>query len=247
MAPRLPNPGQAPQDVEEHNSPRAERRIKELVDELRAKDQALQQALAEGKRHGETLHEMQGRFSSLEQQHQQMLQANLDHLDPETRAAVMQDSRLSQRLDEFEQRILGRIQPQLQQLSTKAARDEMSTLASKYPVFDFQIHGPLIDMFRGKNPHCTIEQAFRAIAEPEELVTRQSASAVAVPPIVAPGNGSMANIRFAPTPESKSDPEAEMVEEAQRLKKLRSSADPNDQKAGLRLAHEHLKRRLGMT
>lgn len=245
MAPKLPQTGQIPQgQAEEATSPRAERRIKELVDQLREKDQALQQAIEQGKKLGETAEQWGQRFKALEEQHSQMVQANLDNLDPETRMQVMQDARMRQYFEAFEQRILGKIQPQLQQLNTEAARNEMRALANKYPKFDYQIHGPLIDMFRGKNPHCTIDQAFRAIAEPEELVTREAASAAAVPPVVAPGGGSMANVRFAPQPEQRSDPQAELVEEAQRLKKLRASTDPAEQKQGMNLIHEHLKRRL---
>lgn len=238
-------PGQGQPEPAEPLSPRAERRIKELIDQLREKDQALQQALAEGKKTGETVAQMEARLNALSQEHQQMLQANLDHLDPETRMQVMQDSRLGQRLDEFEKRILGRIQPQLQHLNTVAQQSEMQILANKYPSFDIQIHGPLIDLFRGKNPNCTIEQAFRAIAEPEELVTRQAASAAAVPTVIPPGNASMSSIRFAPAPEARSDPAAELVDEAQRFKALRASSDPAKQKEGMNLAHEHLKRRLG--
>ena len=246
QAPPLLPPGQQPQEpAEPPISPRAERRIKELVDQLREKDQALQQALADGKKTGETVSQMEARLNALTQEHQQMLQANLDNMDPDMRMQVMQDTRLAQRLEEFENRILGRIQPQLQQLSTAAARNEMQVLASKYPAFDLAIHGPLIDLFRGKNPNCTIEQAFRAIAEGNELVTRQAASAAAVPPVVSPGNGSMSGVRFAPAPEARTDPAAELVEEAQRLKKLRASSNPAEQKEGMNLVHEHLKRRLG--
>lgn len=246
MSPRLPNPAQQPpRETEEPNSPRAERRIQELVAQLREKDQALQQAVADGHKNGETLQQMQARFTALEQQHQQMLQANLDHLDPETRAAVMQDARMAQRLDEFESRLLAKVQPQLRQLETKAARDEMAELSDVYPAFDYQIHGNLIDMYRGKNPNSTIAQAFRAIAEPEELVTRKLASAVAVPPVLPPGGTSLEGVRFAPKPEPQSDPKAEMADEMARIKKLRMSLDPNEQKEGLRLADQNLKKRLG--
>lgn len=198
-----------------------------------------------GKRATETASQFQQRLTQLEQQHQQMLQANLDNLDPETRMQVMQDARMAQRLDEFERRIINKIQPQLQNLETQASRNEMRDLSDKYPAFDFQIHGPLIDMFRGKNPHCSIEQAFRAIADPDELVTRKTARGQAVPPIVPPGNGDLSSVRYSPRPEPQNQPEDELVEESRRIKELRASTDPAKQKEGMMLLDQHLKRRLG--
>lgn len=245
-APRLPA-AQPPQQPAAELSPRAEQRIQELVGQLRQREQELQTALQQGKQAQETATQFQQRLASLEQQHAQMLQANLDNLDPETRMQVMQDARMAQRLDEFEARILGKIQPQLRTLETQAARNEMQALSDTYPAFDLQIHGPLIDMFRAKNPHCSIDQAFRAIAEPEELVTRQAARVRAVPPIVPPGNGELAAARYAPSNdrEQKPSPQDELVEEARRVAELRRSTDPAKQKEGMMLLDAHLRKRLG--
>lgn len=243
QAPPLAPVGQTP-PAEAPDSPRAQRRIQELVEQLRAREAELAKALEDGKRYGETLAQAQQRLTALEQQHQQMLQANLDHLDPETRLQVMQDARMREYMDQFEQRILSKVQPQLNQIQTRTARQEMEKLAEKYPAFDLQVHGHLIDSFRGKNPHCSIEQAFRAVAEPEELVTRQQASAQAVPPVVAPGSSSLAHTRYAPQPEPQSDPVAEAREEAARMAQLRASSDPREQKEGLRAVDDMLRRRV---
>lgn len=243
QAPPLAPVGQAP-SAEAQDSPRAQRRIQELVDQLRARDAELAAARDEGRKYGETLAQTQQRLQALEQQHQEMLQANLDHLDPETRMRVLQDARLREHFDQLEQRIMSRVQPQLQQIQSRDARREMEALANKYPRFDLQIHGPLIDMFRGKNPHCSIEQAYRAVADQEELVTRQSASAVAIPPVVAPGSSTLANTRFAPQPEPQTDPVQEAREEAERMAKLRASSDPREQKAGLAAVDDMLRRRV---
>jgi len=239
--------GQPPVEPEPATSPRAEKRIQELVEQLRVLDQKHQQAVEDGKKASESANQYQQRLAALEQQHAQMLQANLDNLDPETRMQVMQDARMSQRLDEFEQRIVGRLQPQLRSLENAQARNQMQELAGKYPAFDIQIHGPLIDMFRGKNPHCSIEQAFRAIAQAEELVTRQAAVRRAVPFVAPPGNGELAAARYAPTPEaapSARAPEAELVEESRRVAALLRDTDPAKRKEGMRQMDEHLKRRL---
>lgn len=174
-----------------------------------------------------------------------MLQANLDSLDPDTRGQIMMDARIAERFDMLERRILGRIQPQLQQLETADQRREMQALAEVYPAFDIQIHGPLIDMFRGKNPNCTIEQAYRAIAEADELVTRNAARAAAIPPVPPPGNGSLGNVRYAVQPEQTSDPAAEMRDETARMAKLRASSDPREQKQGLAAVDDLLRRKLG--
>jgi exonuclease VII small subunit len=231
----------------EPTSQRAEQRIQELVGQLRSKDQELQTAIEMGKKATETASQFQARLASLEQQHQNMLQANLDRLDPDTRAQVLMDARMQQTLGEFEQRILGRIQPTLNTLSQAAAQSEMVALGQKYSGFIYQTHAPLIDQFRARNPHCSIEQAFRAIAEPEELVVRSAVRAQAVPPFVPPGNGDLGAARYA-SPSARqpqAQQEDELVEEARRIKELRASTDPAKQKEGMQLLDQHLKRRLG--
>jgi len=235
-----PEPGQ------EQLSDNAQRRIRELIAELKAKEQENQQLLDLGRKQGETLAQMQQRMEMLSRQHEQLVQSNLEHLDPETRLQVMQDARIQEALSGMEQRIVSKLAPRLESIEKNNVQAEMMRLGEDYPAFDIQIHGPLIDMFRGKNPHCSIEQAFRAIAEPHELMSRSVASAAAVPPVVPPGNMGQ-RPRYQPEPQAQqSDPEAELVEEAQRLKALRASSDPSEQKAGMNLVHEHLKRRLGL-
>lgn len=245
MAPPLPD-GQAPQGMPEDGaSPRAEKRIKNLVEELRQKDQATQQAMSQLQERDATLGEMQAKLSALQQQHQQMIQANLENLDPETRMQVMQDARLQEALAGMEQRIMGNILPHLHTLESRNAHSEMMSLGEKYPAFDIQVHGPLVEMFRGKNPACSIEQGYLAITESaDERMTRAEASASAVPPVVPPGSGSLQSVRYAPEPQAQSNPEAELIEEAQRIRKMRESTDPKERADGLRLADEHLKRRL---
>jgi len=247
QAPPLAQQEQPTQEPSEAQlSDNANRRIRELIAELREKDQALQKAMELGRSQGDTLGQLKQKFDQLQQQHQNLIQANLENLDPETRMLVMQDSRIQEALSGLEQRILGQLMPHIQTIEQKNQQAEMMRLGDIYPAFDIQIHGPLIDMFRGKNPHCSIEQAYRAIAEPGELVTREAASAAAVPPVVPPGNMG-ARPRYQPEPQGQqSNPEQELIEEAQMLKKLRSSSDPSDQKAGMNLVHEHLKRRLGL-
>jgi len=238
-------PSPTPEPAQEQLSDNANRRIRELIADLKAKEAENAQLLDLGRKQGDTLTQMQRRMETLQAQHEQLVQSNLDHLDPDTRMQVMQDARIQEALSGLEQRIMGQLMPKLQKVEQTNVQAEMMRLGENYPAFDIQIHGPLIDMFRGKNPHCSIEQAFRAIAEPGELTSRAAASAAAVPPVVPPGNMG-ARPRYQPEPNQQSNPEAELVDEAQRLKALRSSTDPAEQKAGMDLVHEHLKRRLGL-
>lgn len=231
------------EEPEQKLSSNAQRRITELVAELRKKDQDLQQAMASQQQQGETLQQMEARLNSLMQQHEQLLQQNLDHLDPDTRMQVLQDARIQEHLQGLEQRIMGKITPTLRSFEERSQQTELTRLAETYPNFDASVHGPLIETFRRRNSACTIEQAFRAVAEPEELMTRSQVSARhAVPPIVPPGNSAQ---RFsAPSQQQQSDPEQELIEEAQRIKSLRASGDPTERKDGMRMLDEHLKKRL---
>ena len=197
---------------------------------LRAKDQELQAAQAQARDASKSQEELTLRLTAMETQHQQMLQANLENLDPETRAVVMQDARMHEYFDKFRAQLLSEIQPQLSGLQENRIHNDLMTLADKYPSFDVQVHGPSIDKFRGKNPHTSIEQAFKAIAEPEELVTRNVAAAVAVPPVVPPGSGGV-QPRYMPEPQS--NPEAEMIQDAAAARELMLSNDPRDHKKGL--------------
>lgn len=242
QAPPLIPPGPPPQEqAGQPVSEKAEARIHELTQKLRSQDQELQTALAQASQASTTYADLEKRFKGMEEQHSQMLQSNLENLDPETRLQVMQDARMSERMDEMEKRILSTIMPHVQEVKESNAQNDMMRLATKYPAFDLQVHGPSIDMFRGKNPSTSIEQAFKAIAEPEELVTRQVAAAVAVPPVVPPGGGG-AVPRYMPEPQS--NPERELVEESAKARDLMISQDPRDHKAGLRMFDANIAARL---
>lgn len=244
QAPPLSVPGQPPQEPGDPNfSVRANERFAKLSQDLREADRERQAAIAEVKELKASEAETKAMLEALRAQHQQMLQANLDNLDPETRMQVMQDARMQEYFASFKQDILNTLQPQIQGLQENRVHNELMALSEKYPRFDVQIHGPQIEMFRGKYPEVPIEQAYKAIAEPEELVTRGAASHAAVPPILAPGGTAPANTRYVAEPQS--DPEQEMREESLAWKKLLASADPADQRAGARLLEKNMGDRLG--
>jgi hypothetical protein len=226
----------------EVESPNVQRRFQELTQRLRVAEQEKQAAEQQAKNLSSTNQELSTRLDAIEQQHQTLIQENLESLDPETRMAVMQDARMSELAAGVEKRILDSIMPHVQALEQGDTQRRMMELGKKYPAFDIQIHGPLIDMFRGKNPHCSIDQAYRAIAEEDELVTRTQTSSAPIPPTVAPGGAGNGMPRYVPQPEP--NPETEMIEDAQRIRKLRMSDNPDENKQGLRLADKNIQQRL---
>ena len=242
QAPPLIPPGTPPQEqAGQPVSDKAQARIQELTQKLRTQEQDMQTFLAQAKEASESNAGLQAQLKSMQEQHAQMLQANLENLDPETRLQVMQDARMSERMDEMERRILSSVMPHVQGLEKSNAQNDMMRLTDKYPAFDLAVHGPSNDMFRGKNPSTSIEQAFKAIAEPEELVTRSVAAAAAVPPVVPPGAGGVLP-RYMPEPQS--NPEQEMIEEAGRARDLMTSENPRDHKQGLRTFDANIAARL---
>ena len=248
QAPVLQQTAQPPQASEGPElTPRANERFAKLTQDLRDKDRELQAVLQQAQNNQTTLAETQSTLEALKQQHAQMLQANLDNLDPETRLQVMQDARMQETLANFEKRLLAHIQPQISGLQANRAHDELMELAGKYPAFDVQVHGPLIEMFRGKNQFTSVEQAFKAIAEPEELIPRSSVAATAVPPVVVPRPSYQSNPQSRYIPEPQSDPEQEMRDEAAQIGKLMRSFDTADHKTGARLVEKNLLDRLGET
>lgn len=242
QAPPLTPPGTDPQELAAPISDNANRRIQELTQKLRAQDQELQTALAEGKRSSESQTQLEQRIAAMEQEKQEILQANLDQMDPETRMKVLNDARMIEMFDGFKKQMMDSIMPHVEGLQQSNVQQQMLGLADVYPAFDLQVHGPLIDMFRGKNQHCTVEQAWKAVAEPEELVTRETARlAPAVPPVVPPGGGG-AQPRYMPEPQT--NPEQEMIEESQSARDLMRSDNPNDHKKGLRAFDRNIASRL---
>lgn len=241
----LPAPGQTPQGLEAQElSHNAQQRIAKLSQDLRDKDRGLQELKEQARNNELSLTQLKEAHDALQRQHHEMLQSNLDHLDPETRMEVLADAKMQERLASFEHQLMQKIQPQISGLQENRMHDELMSLAKKYPAFDAVVHGGSIESFLGQNPHATVEQAFKAIAEPAELAPRESAAATAVPPVVAPRSGMQAaTSRYIP--ENQPNPEQEMHEEAAKIGQLMRSGDPADHKAGLRMADKNIAERLG--
>ncbi len=152
----------------------------------------------------------------------------LEALDPETRMQVMQDARMQEEMTKLENRLLGKIAPVLGTMQQRAAQSDLERVAQKYPAFDTGVHGPLIEMFREKNPNCSVEQAFRAIAEPEELAVG-SGRAPTIPPIANPSAGNAAP-RYVPQPSQQTSPEQEVEQDRKRAFDLARSTNAKDRR-----------------
>lgn len=238
-------PPQPPQQQPDELSQRAQERISSLVSQLRQKDQeyaGLQQQLQQREATAQELH---AQLQASQRQLHSIMQEHLENLDPETRAQVLADARIGQAVAQSEQRILQALQPRLDALYQRNDQLEKSRLGGSYPGYNPMVHDQLIDEFRRQNRHCSIEQAFRAVATPEELSRATSRPANAPPPAVPPGNGALTP-RHMPQPSNQPDPVEQMRLDAQEASRLARSLDPEDQKAAERLWHKNLSDRLGM-
>ena len=244
-----PGQGQAPppQEPQEQITTRAQERIQSLVDQLRTKDTEFSTLQQQQSSQATTVEELRSELTASRNQMQSLLDEHMDTLDPETRQQVLSDTRIRQAVADSEKRILGAVAPQLQALHTRNNQLEKVRVSGMYPGYDPVVHDGLIDEFRRGNPNCSIEQAFRAVATPEELSGISGAGRVhAPPPSVPPGNGAL-NPRYLPNQAQQTDPLTEMREDANKAAELARSADPNDQKAATALWHKNLSDRLGLS
>ena len=240
--PQAPPPQQTPD-----TSPRAQERIQDLINQLRSKDQELQTFQQQQAGAATTNEELRAQLTASTQQMQSLMQEHMEHMDPETRAQVLNNAQIAQTVAAAENRILSTVNPQIHQLRTRNDQLEKVRVGSVYQGYDPMVHDQLIDEFRNGNPNCSIEQAFRAVATPEELSGGAVVPRNAPPPTVAPGNGAPAP-RYLPTnvQQGQPDPLTQMVADRDRASELARSADPNDQKAATALWHKNLTERLGL-
>lgn len=242
-----PTPGAtvepAPQP-QEQLSQRAQERITTLVSQLRTKDQEFQQLQTQQSQQATTVEELQSQLTAQKQLMDSMLTEHMDQLDPETRAQVMADARIQKAVAESEQRILNRVGPQLQAINDRNLQLEKSGLSGTYRGYDPVVHDPLIDEFRRANPNCSVEQAFRASATPEELAVGAGRPAPAIPPTIAPGTGATTPRYMPDQPTNQPDPVQQIKDDAARAAELARSTDPVDRKAATALWNKNLADRL---
>lgn len=244
----VPTPGQPtppPPREPEETSQRAQERIQNLINQLRQKDQELQVSQNQQAGAATTNEELRAQLTASTNQMQQLMQEHMEHMDPETRQQVLNNAQIAQAVAQAESRILQRVTPQLQELQVSNEQRERVQVSAVYAGYNPQVHDVLIDEFRKGNPNCSIEQAFRAVATPEELSVPGAGPRNAPPPAIAPGSGAP-NPRYLPTPTPGNDPLTQMVADRDRAAELARSADPNDQKMATALWHKNLTERLGL-
>lgn len=226
------SPAQVNQQPQDQNqlSPNAQRRISELSQTLRQKDQELQQAIARSQKLEESQAQTQARLQAIETRFNSVVNQNLDALDPETRQQVLNDAAIAESAAQIEQRVMQRVAPLVERVTSQAVEAELVAVASRYPAFSAEIHGPLIESFRSRNPNCTIEQAFRAVAEPEELAMGRQGRAPAVPPIAIPQSVNSAPRYVTPPAPPQTTPEQAIEADRQRAFQLARSTDPMDRR-----------------
>jgi hypothetical protein len=234
---------QQPQDNHQF-SPNAQRRFSELSETLRRKDQELQQAQARSRALEETYAQAIARAEQIEARYNQLVNQNLDSLDPDTRQQVLQQAAIAESAAQIEQRVMQRVAPIIDRVTTNAIQAELNEVARKYPAFDATVHGPLIQIFRQQNPNCSIEQAFRAVAEPEELVRSPQGRAPAIPPVAIPQSIN-ASPRYVQQPQPKTTPEQELEEDRRRAFELARSSNPQDRRSAERAMEHYISQKLG--
>lgn len=237
---------QPPQEPQEQVSQRTQERISSLVSQLRAKDQEAQALQQQQANSATTVEELQSQLVASRNQMESLVTEHMDQMDPETRNQVLNSARIREAVAESENRILQTLSPQLNALQQRNEQLEKVSLSSTYTGYNPMVHDELIDEFRRANKNCSVEQAFRAVATPEELSVSGGGHVNVVPPSVPPGNGAI-EPRYMPQQTNQQDPVEQMREDARRAAELARSGDPKDQKAATALWHQNLADRLGMT
>lgn len=188
--------------------------------------------------------ELREQFEALQVQHRTMLEANIENLEPDERNRVLMEGRFRQLEDRFAQRVEERVRPALSLLRTQMKQREIDALAVKYPRYDGPRHQELIDLFQESNPASTVEMAFKATAEPEDLaVNGQSATPSPPPPVVVPGVASTGTPRYVP-PGSQESEDAQLRAGAARVRELATSADPRDRSNAINAAQASIATRI---
>lgn len=208
-------------------SENANTRIQQLIAESRDKDRKIADLAGQA---GDST-KLQEQVQSLLDERKTFLEQHMDELDPEQRASILADARMREMFDQRDNALLAAIDQRLGPLQVQSQQNDMEKVAARYPGFDMQIHPALVDTLRAKMPGLTYEMAFKAVAEGDEAVTREQASAVAVPPVVSAGPGPILP-RYMPEPQP--NPEDALVEFQQRTNKLIASGNPEEQRQGMR-------------
>lgn len=185
------------------------------------------------------------RLEQMEAERQQLLQQQFETLPPEERAALLARNEVNQALQSVERRMEERFGKLFQSTMEERTHREYEALSRKYPAFDFDRHAPLIDTFREANPACSVEHAFRAIAEDGELGVNGRTVRRSPPPVTIPGvPATAAEERGYDAPGSSQEKEEQrLIQGAQRLREI-ATAPGAEQHQVMEAAAQSIKDRM---
>lgn len=241
-SPEAPPPPTGAPTPQAELSPRANERIADLANARREAERKSQEAEARATASERELEQLRQDKSRLEAERNRILQDQLEQMDPEQRTRVLAEGRTRELLAEAEQRIMSRIEKPVQELRASAREAELSKVAQRYPGFDYDVHKPLIDTFQSRNPACTVEQAFRAVADENELGTRPVRPGRQVPPVPAPRT-TRGSQDYVPNQEPQKTEQETLADEVEEIRKLGTSSDPADKRKHRDLLNAHLDKR----
>lgn len=233
--PGVGQPPTVPPQVEPEPSARAEARIAELARQRREYEQRASAAEARSQELQQTIEALNSQQQQLQQQMQEMMQANLDHLDPEARAQVMAQASARQAADELKRIVMSEVQPIAEQLKMTNTQLEITQLASRYTDFDYEKHYDKVIAMKKANPNLSIEQAFHVVRADQ---ADGAPSASSVPPVLSP-RGARGSEHIAEPPPK--DPDLALREERDEWRRLARSGNPEERKQADRMLQEHLK------
>lgn len=244
--PPAPEDSQRPegqQQVQQNGPQRVEKRFAELAAARRDAERKAQDAEARLAARDAELEQVRSERQQLAAERQRLLESNLEQLDPEQRVTVLAEARTRELMAEQEKRITQRFEAPLQEMRDERRHRDLMKIADRYPAFDAEVHGPLIDAYQSRNHASTVEQAFRAIAEDHELTTSPVQPRKQVPPTVQPRSTRGSSGYVPPPSKTEEDAQRQLSEEVREIGKLNSSHDPADRRKARDLMDANLKKR----
>jgi hypothetical protein len=228
--PAAPEPAPLPPLEEESAvSKRARERIEELARRRREEEQARIDAEARAERLEQQLEKERAARQTTESDYQRFLNEQIENMDPEDRAQVLQEARIRDMLAEQKRELLQQVAGPLNEMRERELNRELVLLAQKYPGYDHDVHSDQVRDFMKRNPSTTPEQAFKAIADDDVLFIRPygQQTSEGAPQFIQP-KGTQGTENYVPAPQK--DPDEELREKTREVHKLARISDPDAQR-----------------
>lgn len=231
-----------PVEEEDKASKNARARIEELARRRREEEQRRLEAETEAQTLKEQLEKERAARGSVEAEYQRFLNEQLDNLDPEQRAAVMQDARLRELLSDYEQRILRSVQAPLQEIRERELNRDLQALSTKYPGYDHDVHAEQVKDFMQRNPSTTPEQAFKAIADDDVLFLRPAGQPREGAPQFIQPRGTNGSQNYIPPPQE--DPNERLRQKTREVHAMARDESPEAKRQHMREVDRLISERL---